>query len=326
MAYRTRSDVRVGARSWWGQRWLDLVEEAFPTRTSRFGRGDVDARTGQLSGLTVLPGRLAARAQGDHATAHRPEVEVPTLDDEQWDAVTRLLAESVRPAVELLHDRMPENLEERFREAGVPLYPDLDEIESRCNCGVAGGPCRHVAALHHAFARATDEDPLLLFALRGREPDRFQAGLRAARAGTDDIVLAPSVETVEAQDIEVEGFDRLQDDLDRVRVHPHLTEEPDGVLTRLGPPPGVDDPRPLEQLLWTATETAWKLAAGEGSDAADDELLLAELRARRTATGGELADALGWSPDRTLDMLNRLYEDGTAMRTGKGLDARYRAG
>ncbi|HEX9888584.1 MAG TPA: SWIM zinc finger family protein [Nitriliruptorales bacterium] len=326
MVYRTRSDIAVGAHTWWGQRWLDAVRPAFSTRTARFDRGDADARIGQLSGLTVLPGKLAGRAQGDRATAHTPVIVVPTLDEHTWDRVTESLATTVRPALELLHDRLPEDVDERFDQAGAALFPDADDVECTCTCGVTDGPCRHVAGLHHVFARAVDDHPLLLFAVRGRSPERFLAGLRATRAGSDEVVLDPEVQTVEAEDLDLEGYDRLRGDLTQIRVHPELAEDPAALLARLGAPPRIDDPTPLEERIEIAAQTAWKLAAGEGSDAADDELLLAELRARRMATAGVLADALGWDPDRTLELLTRLYEAGTVMRTGRDLDARYRAG
>lgn len=326
MAYRTRSDVTIGARTWWGQHWLDLVKPSFPTRTSRFERGDVDARTGQLSGLTVLPGRLAGRAQGDQATAHAPEIDVPVLADDVWQRVIAELASTVRPALDILHARMPDDIRDRFAAIGSSAYPDPDALESRCTCGATGGPCRHVAALHHVYARAMDDDPLLLFALRGRSPERFRAELRAARAGSAEVVMVPDVQTVQAHDLATTGFDEARGDPSDVRVHPQLAEEPAALMIRLGLPPRIEDPDPLERALAAAAETAWKLAAGEGTDAADDELLLAELRAAKMTTAGVLADALGWEPERTLDVLGKLFEAGTVMRMGKGLDARYRAG
>jgi hypothetical protein len=84
--------------------------------------------------------------------------------------------------------------------------------------------------------------------------------------------------------------------------------------------------RPLVRTIERAAAGAWRLAAGEGAAAADEELLLAELRGQRVGTAASLADALGRDADEIRAELDRLFEEGTVMRTGSGDRARYRAG
>ena len=74
-----------------------------------------------------------------------------------------------------------------------------------------------------------------------------------------------------------------------------------------------------------AADTAWKIAAGDGAEAADTELLLTELRAQRVSTPPQLADALGWDVDVVAEALEALYHEDAVMRMGDGLDAKYRA-
>jgi DNA-binding transcriptional ArsR family regulator len=97
------------------------------------------------------------------------------------------------------------------------------------------------------------------------------------------------------------------------------------VFERLGPPPGFEDTETLERLMADAAALAWRLAAGEGSAAADDEALLAELRAQGVATAGSIASSLGLNDETAQEALDRLYGAGAVMRMGEGTTARYRA-
>ncbi len=135
-----------------------------------------------------------------------------------------------------------------------------------------------------------------------------------ATASTPARVLDPSV-----------GLTELQGDLDAITLHPSEVDDPTALLRQLGPPPGVDDPEPIAALIERAAATAWRLAAGEGAEAADEEALLAELRAQRVATAASLAAALGRDEATVSEVLEALFARGEVLRTGTGGRTRYRA-
>ena len=60
-------------------------------------------------------------------------------------------------------------------------------------------------------------------------------------------------------------------------------------------------------------------------DVADDEVVLAELRAQQVTSAERLADALGMEADVLVDQMDRLYSAGAVLRMGTGEAARYRA-
>ena len=121
------------------------------------------------------------------------------------------------------------------------------------------------------------------------------------------------------------GLTAGRGDLEAIALHPAPVDDPAGPFRHLGPPPGVDDEEALIALVERAAGAAWRLAAGDGADAADEELLLAERRAQRVATPGSLAEALGRDADELRAELDRLFEAGQVMRTGSGDRTRYRA-
>jgi hypothetical protein len=79
---------------------------------------------------------------------------------------------------------MPEDIEEVLSAEGIHLFPRWrTDLTSRCTCPDNANPCKHVAAVHYVLARALDDDPFLLFALRGRPREALLGMLAAGRGG-----------------------------------------------------------------------------------------------------------------------------------------------
>jgi len=56
----------------------------------------------------------------------------------------------------------------------VPLFPaKLRDLKTECSCPDWSNPCKHVAAVYYMLAESFDNDPFLLFRLRGKSRDEF---------------------------------------------------------------------------------------------------------------------------------------------------------
>lgn len=314
--------AHVGGRTWWGRRWLEILDEAVDVRGPRGVRGRTLAKDGNVGELDVVPGHITARVSVGPTRAFKTAIHLPVLTDEEWTRLLDVFASEIRWTAAFANHRMPEDLAEAEEAAGVSLFPTVESL-SWDDEGDSETPGRHAIALHHAVAGAMETNPLLLAAMRGRRPDEVLSALRARRAGRVD--EGGRLATV-AADLVISAEDHFKaGDLEAVVVHPHEPADTFALLERLGPPPRVDDWRSIANLVDQAADLAWKVAAGEGSDQADDELLLAELRALRMAGPVRVAEALGWEPERAAEALDRLFDEGRALRTGTGDRQRYRA-
>lgn len=291
-----------------GDRWLDAVSGGSATERRRLERGRAGA--GRLVDvLQVSTGTVALRVPDGGGRSHEVALEVPPLDDGAWLEVVDRASRQVRNTADLLAGRLPAVLLD-----DELLLPD-GPVPARCTCSEAR-PCRHEAAAHHAIATAIDRDPTRLLRFRGRSVDDLLDALRAARApasDTDD----HAVDLTEP--LEARG------DLESVDVHPVPHPDVTSVFEQLGPPPGFADSEVLERLMADAAALAWRLAAGEGAEVADDEALLTELRAQGVATAGSIASSLGMDATVAQEALDRLYSAGSVLRMGEGDTARYRA-
>lgn len=309
-------DTGDGSATWWADRWQAVLAAAGPADARRVQRGQAVARRGGVDDLEVRPGRITGRVAEDRVSPYRVQLSWPVPDEDAWSAAVAALAAEVRSTAALLDGRLPQDAEGVLADVGVRLVPEADDLQRTCTCTERTQWCRHVAAVHTAAGMAFARDPFLLLLLRGRTRDEL---LRALRAERGDAPVA-GVELDLSH-----GLYAARADIDAVVLSPHPVDDPGALLLHLGDPPGVDDPWPVVKLIERAAETAWRLAAGDGAEAADEELLLAELRAHRVGTAESLATALGREVEDVRAQLDGLFEVGTVLRTGSGAKTRYRA-
>jgi hypothetical protein len=310
--------VSFEARRWWGQAWAQVLDGLGPSSARAVQRGGALARRGAVEHLQVRGGCIAAEVSEDRVSPYRVELRWPAPGSGPWAVATDAIASELRFTAALLEGELARGIDEVLADSGVGLLPSLDQLEPSCTCPERARWCRHAVAVHVAVGAQFDRDPALLLRFRGRE---LEALLRAVRAGSGS---GAGPLTGSGLDLR-EGLEAPRGDLEAIPLHPTPVADPAALFRHLGDPPGVDDIGPLVTIIERAAAGAWRLAAGDGAAAADEELLLAELRAQRMATPQQLADALGRDVDGVREELERLYTDGTVLRTGSDERARYRA-
>jgi hypothetical protein len=96
------------------------------------------------------------------------------------------MASSASYAVRLLTGEMPQDIEDVFTDLGSSLLPTQEwDLKTSCSCPDYANPCKHIAAVHYVLGEAFDQDPFLIFQLRGRSRQDLLSALRAARGGRD---------------------------------------------------------------------------------------------------------------------------------------------
>ncbi|MGW8354146.1 SWIM zinc finger family protein [Streptomyces wedmorensis] len=195
VAPRDVPDGRFAA-TWWGNAWVEALEDT-ALDPARLARGKAYAGRGHVDAITVTPGRVVAYVHGSRARPYRTEIRMRALGDEGWE---RFLDEATgRPdhIAALLDKDVPHALE-----AVTGLLPAAGDLVPDCSCPDDGYPCKHAAALCYQAARLLDEDPFVLFLMRGRGEQELLAELtrrNAARSAAETTAAAPSMPTVLAR-------------------------------------------------------------------------------------------------------------------------------
>jgi uncharacterized Zn finger protein len=167
-------------RTWWAGRWLATLERI--CGESRLTRGRSYARRGQVISLETGAGGVNAEVQGSRETPYSVSIRLRRLSDEAWDRVIDAMAARALYAARLLAGEMPEQIEEVFTAAGASLLPAARrDLLTDCSCPDYANPCKHVAAVYYLLGERFDEDPFLMFELRGRSKDALLVALRERR-------------------------------------------------------------------------------------------------------------------------------------------------
>ena len=229
--------------SWWAKRWISGLEGF--GYGGRLARGRSYARGGAVLSIEIGRGHVSARVQGSLPRPYQVKISLAPLGDAQWASATGAMAEQAIFAAKLLAGEMPQEIEQAFAAAKVPLFPrNSRDLTTTCSCPDQANPCKHIAAVYYLLGERFDEDPFLLFELRGRNKDQIGAALRGRRADTSaDAVYetAPRERAPALADLLV-GFDEPATPLELIAPHVAAPEVEAALLRRYGAPPaGVED-------------------------------------------------------------------------------------
>lgn len=163
---KARSKRGAFATKWWAQRWLAVLEGF--NLGARLQRGRSYARGGQVLGIDIASGRVAARVQGSRREPYRVTISIAAFQADQRKRLTAALAASPLHLARLLAGEMPQDIESVIEKNRVSLFPSRQsELETDCSCPDWSNPCKHVAAVYYLLGEEFDRDPFLLFTLRG---------------------------------------------------------------------------------------------------------------------------------------------------------------
>jgi uncharacterized Zn finger protein len=228
------------SQHWWARRWIEAMEGLVDQ--ARLQRGRSYAGSGQVLSIVETQNGIEAKVQGSRPKPYEVTIQVTPLNDRQWDLVIDALSEQALFTAQLLAGEMPGNIEDAFKTAGVSLFPtQTGDLSSDCTCPDWANPCKHVAATHYILGDRFDDDPFLLFRMRGRTQEEILEALRQRRseAGSEDPVVEAEVietETVTPLEETLDHFWETVDSLDNFPLTIRLASVDMALFKRLGEP------------------------------------------------------------------------------------------
>jgi uncharacterized Zn finger protein len=240
---KARSQRGAFGTSWWAKRWIAALDRF--GWGSRLQRGKTYARQGQVLTIDFAGAKIKAKVQGSRPKPYDVTIEMQPLSAAQWAQVIDALARQAIFAAKLLAGEMPQNIEQAFDAAGVPLFPrGPQDISASCSCPDYANPCKHIAAVYYLLGERFDEDPFLIFQARGRTREQIIDALRALRAGASEdaapIEHAPAEPTPALADL-LATFYQAGSELDTIQAHIAAPEIEAATLKRYGPAPADTD-------------------------------------------------------------------------------------
>lgn len=181
---------RTIAKNFWGKSWCTNLER-YSDYENRLPRGRSYVRNGSVVDLQIAKGQVSALVSG--SDLYEIEIGITLVASARWKTICRDCAGTIDSVVELLQGRLAKGVMDRVCREGDGLFPAPDEIKLSCSCPDWADMCKHVAAVLYGVGARLDEEPQLLFVLRGVDESDLLAGagqdLALAKSAPADKVL-----------------------------------------------------------------------------------------------------------------------------------------
>ncbi len=201
-------DGRKIARTFWGEAWCDHLE-SFSDYSNRLPRGRSYVRNGSVCHLAISKGQIQAKVSGSEL--YDITIKISTLAKAKWDSVKKRSAGQIGSLLELLKGELSANVMEVVTDRKNGLFPQPGEIKLGCSCPDWAVMCKHVAAVLYGVGARLDDQPHLLFLLRGVDHEELITA--DAEAAVNASVNSGSGARLESEDLsDIFGIDITPDD------------------------------------------------------------------------------------------------------------------
>ncbi len=170
----------LSQQSWWVEQWMELINTY--RYKKRLERAWKYAREGNVLSIKFESQGVYAKVQGTEKEPYLVKLWLDMLNDEDWKFVLEEIAKQAKWSAQLLAGIMPKDIEKAFAASGKRLFPfNLEEINSQCSCPDKANPCKHISAIYFLMGDRFEEDPFILFQLRGRDKNTIISNLKKER-------------------------------------------------------------------------------------------------------------------------------------------------
>jgi uncharacterized Zn finger protein len=198
------------SRTWWGKRFIAALEEF--SDSARLGRGRSYARNGKIKEYKINNGKISAKVRGSvnpyfgvyKEPLYNTTIEIEPIAAADWSKAISYLSSRASFVSKLLINEVPDNIEEAFARLNLHLLPNSrKDFHTKCSCPDYSNPCKHIAGVYYLVASQLDEDPFLLFELRGISRLKFQQELAKSPLGK---ILSGAIDSEEIAPESVESY------------------------------------------------------------------------------------------------------------------------
>lgn len=171
------------ANSFWGYAWCRAIEQ-WQDYESRLPSGRSLLRNGAVIDLIIEPG--VVRAKVVHKELYELNIFIEEPEEERLAAVREKCTGKITSLLDLLQGNLSEDILSVLGDPENGLFPEYGQLRASCNCIDDACLCAHAAAALYGVGALLDEEPALLFKLRGIEMAEFFDTGAAADTLTDD--------------------------------------------------------------------------------------------------------------------------------------------
>ena len=176
--FRLKSQRGGVGSEWWGEEFIDLMEEVGDV--GRLSRGRSYARQGQIRSFLFTEDGIEATVVGSQT--YRITITFPRYTSDEKKIIFDWLKSQPVWMSHLFAGKLLEEFADTVREKSkIDIIPEYEQMTVQCTCPDYSEPCKHAAAAYYYLGECIDHDPFLLFSLRGLTKEDILTEFRKAR-------------------------------------------------------------------------------------------------------------------------------------------------
>jgi uncharacterized Zn finger protein len=198
------------SKTWWGKRFIEALEKF--SNSARLSRGRSYARNDRIKEYHITNNQITAKVRGSvnpyfgvyKEPLYNINIEIKAIAPADWSKVISHLGSKASSISKLLLKEVPDNIEETFAQLNLHLLPhNRQDFKTNCSCPDWENPCKHIAGVYYLVASELDQDPFLLFELRGISRSQLQQELAKSPLGQ---ILSKSLASQEIPPFPVDAY------------------------------------------------------------------------------------------------------------------------
>ncbi len=150
----------------WGSAWLHALTVI---DSGRLQRGKTYANGNRVQYVRIEnSGRVDAKVFGSYGYYYDVGIQMYTFTDDEVKKLKSIIADSPVIGIQLSMGILPGELLSSMEKAKLKLLPTVwRDLHASCDCMDMADTCKHISALCFILANEIDQDPFVLFAMRG---------------------------------------------------------------------------------------------------------------------------------------------------------------
>lgn len=152
------------AKSFWGHAWCRHLE-SYSDYESSLPHGRTYVRNGSVCHLEIKSGSIEAFVSGSEL--YKIKIKIDKLPASKWTDLKKRCSGKIGSLLELLQGKLSGEVMTIVTDGSAGLFPSPKEIHLDCNCPDYADLCKHLASVLYGIGVRLDDQPELLFLLRG---------------------------------------------------------------------------------------------------------------------------------------------------------------
>jgi uncharacterized Zn finger protein len=198
------------SKQWWGKQFIEVIENI--TDSARLSRGKSYVRSGKIKEYNIKNGKITAKVRGSvnpyfdvyKEPLYTTTIEFSPIEEKDWSEIITQIGSRASFISKLLMNEIPDHIETVFSALDLALLPyHEDDLITKCSCPDWSNPCKHIAGVYYLIASLLDQDPFLLFELRGISRQKLLTELKKTSLGE---ILSDAINKEELPPENAESF------------------------------------------------------------------------------------------------------------------------